>query len=391
MAMNVQQRGAKFQLRVSHKLLPKPFFHTFDDEQEARNYGTQLEALLAAGVVPGELLAPEARPGAADPMLAEVIGDYQRLAPVTTSDDELLVPIRTEVAGTRVSGVTMLWAERYVAALKAPGRERGPLTPGSIRKRVGALARVLDWHFHRARGADKDAVLPVNVLRLMPRGYSLYTKSEAEALGGAAPADEARDYRLPAADEAKLWAALAGEKRPDRERALAADPEFQMLTAVVLDTGVRLSEGMTLRVDQVDLGRRLLHVDGSKGHRGKIKPRVVPIKRRLLERLQAYLPGRQGLLFPSMWDGDPDTKRKAAHRLSVRFGVAMDYAGLPHLREHDLRHEATCRWFELRDEAGRWVFSDIEICRIMGWTDTKLALRYASLRGEDLAARLGDF
>ena len=51
-------------------------------------------------------------------------------------------------------------------------------------------------------------------------------------------------------------------------------------------------------------------------------------------------------------------------------------------------HEAACRWFELRNDRG-WVFSDIEICRVMGWKDTRMALRYASMRGEDLSSRLG--
>lgn len=384
---SIQQRGSKWQIRVPHKLLHKPFFATFDDETDARNYAAQLEALLARGIVPTELLAPAERAAGADPMLAEVIGDYQRLAPVTDSDDELLVPIRTEVGAARVSSVSMLWAEQYVAGLKNPKRERGPLTPGSIRKRVGALARVLDWHYHRGGESGKATV---NVLRLMPRGYSLYTKGEGEKLAEV-PVDQTRDYRLPPDDEAKLWAALDGVKRPDRERALAVDPEFQTLAAVILDTGVRLSEGFTLRVDQVDLARRLLHVDGSKGHRGKIKPRTVPLKRRLLERLVTYCEGRTGLLFPTLWDGTPETWRKTGHKLSARFAAALAYAGLDHLTEHDLRHEATCRWFELRSPGGGWVFSDIEICRIMGWTDTRMALRYASLRGEDLAARLGEF
>ena len=43
---------------------------------------------------------------------------------------------------------------------------------------------------------------------------------------------------------------------------------------------------------------------------------------------------------------------------------------------------------ELRDPRGGWAFSEIEICRIMGWTDTKMIMRYASIRGEDLAARM---
>jgi integrase len=164
-----------------------------------------------------------------------------------------------------------------------------------------------------------------------------------------------------------------------------------MLTAVILDTGLRLSEAFTLRVDQLDLARRLIHVEGSKGHRGKVKPRTVPLKRHLLEQLTAYCEGRAGLLFPGLWDGTREDKRKAGHRLTQRFRTALDYAGLDQLVEHDLRHEATCRWFELRKPDGGWVFSEIEICKIMGWTDTKLALRYLSLRGEDLSNRLGEF
>ena len=47
---------------------------------------------------------------------------------------------------------------------------------------------------------------------------------------------------------------------------------------------------------------------------------------------------------------------------------------MPDFREHDLRHEATCRWVELRNATG-WVFSEIEVCRIMGWSDTRMMLR----------------
>ena len=57
-------------------------------------------------------------------------------------------------------------------------------------------------------------------------------------------------------------------------------------------------------------------------------------------------------------------------------------------RGHDLRREAKCRWVEPRDAGGRWVFSEVEICKIMGWTDPRMMLRYASLRGTDLADRL---
>ncbi len=50
----------RFELCVRNKLLPKPFYRTFDDEPEAVAFGQQLDLLLAAGVVPADLLAPQA-------------------------------------------------------------------------------------------------------------------------------------------------------------------------------------------------------------------------------------------------------------------------------------------------------------------------------------------
>lgn len=93
------------------------------------------------------------------------------------------------------------------------------------------------------------------------------------------------------------------------------------------------------------------------------------------------------MVFP-FWDGTPEDKDRASGRLTARFRALFDYAQVPGFTEHDLRHEATCRWVELRTPGGGWVFSDIEICRIMGWSDTRMMLRYASLRGADLADRL---
>jgi len=389
--MNVQARGAKHQLRVTHELLPKPYFQTFDDPVQARNTGEVLLAMLARGVVPSELLAgePDARRGP-DPLVTQAISEYEKLAPITTSDADLLVPLRTEVAGVRVSGLTFAWVEGYVASLKTAERH---LAPSSIRKRVGTLSRVLQWHLNRSTPDGER--MPVNPFKLLPDGYSLYTRPEAAALatvGLEAKRDQSRDVRLPPAARERVEAALAGERRPDRERALAVDPEFTMLFELILDTGLRLREAYRLRVDQLDLDRRFIHVEGTKGHRGVIKPRTVPLKRALTERLRAHCAGRKGLLFPTLWDGDNEARalKKTTARLSARFGTLFEYAGVDGFTEHDLRHEATCRWFELRDARGAWVYDDVAICRIMGWTDTNLALRYASLRGEDLAARLPD-
>ena len=88
-------------------------------------------------------------------------------------------------------------------------------------------------------------------------------------------------------------------------------------------------------------------------------------------------------------EGTPEDLPRCTARLSSRFATLFDYAGVPDFTEHDLRHEATCRWAVLRNPAGHWIFSETEICKIMGWKDANMMLRYASLRGEDLSARLG--
>lgn len=378
MAINIQQRGRRFQLRVRHKLLPKPFFFTFDSEPEARAYGEQIGALLSRGIVPSELLAAPAVV-ADDPMLVHVIGEFERDAAPAPSDREVLTVLCAEVLGVRVSGVTFAWADAYVRTLK---RVRN-LAPGTIRKRVGSLARVLDWHIRRSTAPGQHP--HANPLRLLPRGYSTYTDADT-ATGAVARRDVQRNRRLSPDEHARIVATLAGRKRGDRERHYPHDPAFALLYELIVDTGLRLAECYRLRVASIDFAQGVINVDGSKGHRGAVKPRMVPLRPALRERLRVWCAGRVGLVF-GFWSGDAAERDRASGRLTARFRTLFDYAGVPDMTEHDLRHEATCRWVELRNASG-WVFSEIEVCKIMGWTDTRMMLRYASLRGADLASRL---
>lgn len=224
MSVNVQPRGTKFQLRVKHRLLPKAFFSTFPDEVEARSYGDRLQALLDRDIVPQELLADAPR-GPDDPLLFNVIGDYIKHAPVTASDRALLGLMTSELAGVRVGGVSVLWASGYVTRLKI----KSHLAPSSIRKRVGVLGRVLDWHLRKILAAGVHP--PSNALRLLPSGYSGYTEADAAELakrGLDIKRDVVRDRRLGPGEEARILDALAGKKRADRERALKPDETFTM-------------------------------------------------------------------------------------------------------------------------------------------------------------------
>ena len=56
--------------------------------------------------------------------------------------------------------------------------------------------------------------------------------------------------------------------------------------------------------------------------------------------------------------------------------------GIEDLHFHDLRHEATSRFFEKG-------LNPVEVATITGHKDTKMLMRYTHLRAEDLVERLG--
>ena len=131
----------------------------------------------------------------------------------------------------------------------------------------------------------------------MPRGYASATADEvhaAKSAGRTVPRDTQRNRRLDDAELARIRAALAGTKAPGKQRALPSDAGFALLFELILGTGLRLSEAYSLRVDQVDLARWVLNVEGSKGHRGAARPRMVPLVRRLRVPLQAWCRDRVG-------------------------------------------------------------------------------------------------
>ncbi len=56
--------------------------------------------------------------------------------------------------------------------------------------------------------------------------------------------------------------------------------------------------------------------------------------------------------------------------------------GIDDLHFHDLRHEATSRFFEKG-------LNPVEVATITGHKDTRMLMRYTHLRAEDLVKRLG--
>lgn len=73
---------------------------------------------------------------------------------------------------------------------------------------------------------------------------------------------------------------------------------------------------------------------------------------------------------------------KARNRVPHLFASRFERAGCPDLRFHDLRREATSRFFE------RTTLTDTEIAKITGHRDPRMLLRYSNLRASTLSVKL---
>ena len=365
-------RGAAWEYTVRRSgLLPKPLYLTFADEVEGDEYVRRLEAQLDRGIVPAELLEPVGRLVTLRDHVHKYLADQH----VSSTDRHCLriLVARLPIA-LQLRDMTFVWATEWVSRMK---REDN-LAPVTIRHHVGALARCCDWL--AARGD-----LPFNALRLLPKGYATYTPEDrrrVEADDGVAKGSTERDRRLESDEEARIRSILAGEKPVKRQRPLElpAQPALVMLFDLALETAMRMSEMYTLEVAQVDLSRRTVFLDKTKNG----SKRQIPLSSVALDRLRAYLGSIDGTHVFPWWDGvrDEKTMRRTTSRISRQFARIFSAAVCDGLVFHDLRHEATSRFFE------RTTLSDLEIAKITGHKDMRSLMRYANLRASTMSERL---
>jgi integrase len=387
MAKARQKPSGMWEIGVRHPSLPggRKYF-TFDSEEQANGFGEQWKTMKMAGLQPPAALL---QPTSANHSLGLVLRQWSNSGLAAPSQYVTLGSLISEVGAVKLVDADYGWLAAYVQRLKVENN----LAPNSIRHRVQALGRAIDEF---ARHNPKLVIQ--NPVRLLPKGYSTYTdvdqKLVAEA-GGDTKEDVARDRRLHRGEEPRIIEALSGKQRDDRERGLLLPGGNALLTMFILIvySGLRLREAYTLRRQQIDLDAKVMRVQSSKQWRGRVVFREVPMRQEVHAALTHYLSTRAmlpaAMLFP-FTEEEPDmTLTKVSQRLSARFRSAFEYAGCMDLREHDLRHEATCRWLELRDASGNWMFRLEEVNRIMGWSaNSTMAQRYASFRGSDLADRM---
>lgn len=369
------------------KLLDKPIYLTFDDEVEGDAYVAKLEALLDRGIVPHELNKNSDN----YTLLAELIKDYMVKVSVPDTDKAILNVLYARIGTTRIASINYAWVEQWITSMKVELN----LKPGTIRHHVGALGRCFDWASRK-----NITQFAINPIRQLPKSYAQYTKRDAAAAKGfneehGMQEDVERDRRLEMGEEERIRAILDRQKPEGRERPLALKYQaaLELLFDLALETAMRLREMFTLTLDQVDIPKRTVFLDKTKNG----SKRQVPLSSVAVKRIQEYMAlvnaqkrGMEGFsfvpgarLFP-WWDGSMEKEELAriTMLLSRQYARIFDAAGCPDLTFHDLRHEATSRFFE------RTAMSDFEIMKITGHSSTRMLRRYSNLRASELAAKL---
>ena len=154
-----------------------------------------------------------------------------------------------------------------------------------------------------------------------------------------------------------------------------------------VETAMRRSEIAKMTWNVVDLKKRAVHVLDDKDPKKK-SDRVVPLSTeavRILERLPRRIDGK-------VWGVEPHSITRAFIRAVVRSRAAYekeckergqkpDPAFLVDLTFHDLRHEATSRFFEKG-------LNPMQVAAITGHKTLQMLKRYTHLKAEDLAELL---
>ena len=213
------------------------------------------------------------------------------------------------------------------------------VSAGTVLKDLGLLSAVINT------GTTEWGL--ENVLRTNP--VSLIGKPRAP---------RPRDRRLEAGELEGLLATGA-----------SPNPWFRPVVLFAIETGMRRGGILSLTWENVHLERRYVHLPDTKNG----DSRDVPLSPQALELLRD-LPRNiveDQVVFPLHFEALKSLWRRACSR-----------AGISDLRFHDLRHDATSRFFEKG-------LNVMEVAAITGHKDLRMLQRYTHLRAEDLARKLG--
>ncbi|MFK5914992.1 MAG: site-specific integrase [Woeseiaceae bacterium] len=172
--------------------------------------------------------------------------------------------------------------------------------------------------------------------------------------------------RLPSPSKARDRRLETGEEKKLLKAAKEYGGNLYNIIVFAIETAMRRGEIINMKWRDIKFDKNTLYIDETKTD----SPRTIPLSKLAIEVLKKEVRNIDGFI----WNIQPNSITQAFRRICKK-------AEIEGLRFHDLRHEATSRFFEKG-------FNIMEVSSITGHKDLKMLKRYTHLKAEDLVHRL---
>jgi integrase len=301
--------------------------------------------------------------------IAEAIADYikrgvsgKKDKPISEGELLQLNKLAEEFKGLGVLELTptklQAW-KRELLKTEVPTQERKKLHPlyNGDQARTYSKSTARKYFYTLKKVLESDARF---------KGYP-FNSPFPHVIAPAESEDDERTRRLEKGEEAKLLGACL--------KMYSNKEAWQILIKVALETAMRAGELLSLHWSDVRFHERriLLRKENTKTKVAREIPITTPCEALLTEYRKTHGKDDEPRIFYQWTD---------SHALGQRFKVITKNAQMEDFHFHDLRHEATSRFYE------RSTLRDTEIARITGHKLMKTLRRYSNLRTQDLAGKL---
>jgi integrase/recombinase XerD len=156
------------------------------------------------------------------------------------------------------------------------------------------------------------------------------------------------------------------------KRRTSSERRLHTIAVLLLDTGLRIDEALSLTLDDVDLDNMLLRVLGKGG-----KHRMVPISAEMRRVLWRWMQGRTASLVFATRSGTKLLQRNLLRDFKV-FGKRLKITGV-RFSFHTLRHTFAVNYIRNGGDVFR-------LQRVLGHSTLDMTRRYVNLQIQDLQA-----
>ncbi|MDO8067920.1 site-specific integrase [Janthinobacterium sp. SUN206] len=293
--------------------------------------------------------------------------DAKRWATIIESEMERGVFVsRTEAEATLVKDVLQRFATEILPTKRSEQSDKSRIK--TLVEAFGdyRLASLNSTQIARFRDQRLKVVGPQSVIHeinLLNRVLKTATMDWGIALPGGLPTAQVRKPTKPRGRDRRVT-----EEEITKILEITGSDELRTIVTLAVETGMRRSELASLTWEEIDLKKQTAHLPKTKTD----IPRTVPLSKAAVITLETLGPKNSGKVFSLKGESMSQAFERAceAHR-----------ANITGIRFHDLRHEATSRFFEKG-------LNVMEVAAITGHKTLDMLKRYTHLRAEDLARKL---